>query len=209
MLKDYFTKAGIEKLLSRVRIGGDTIASHLRQNRENNKAGYYQLFKRAVRAKLSLDQFATGLQKKVKTRKRHTLTTLRNIMSSIRGEARAILATGQGTWHNNGVLDGKTTEICAGYIGASWELPYSQIPDKPPRVSITPHPCRSFLTFVKEGEQAPNQAPFMEQFGADEELQKELLGPTRFEAYKSGSLMIDSFVDYEKSVLTTLEDLGL
>lgn len=213
MLKDFLTKTGITKLIDSVRLAGLTVADHLKVNRNNTKTTLKNLFKRSVMGEVAPDVFSEQLSKTVKTRKRQTLTTLKNVMSGVRGRGRAVLSVGRkGTWYNNGTLDGKTTAICSSYMGASWPTPpakYADIPDKPPRVSVTPHPCRSFLTFVPEGKAAPNQADFMEQFNASEELKEELLDPVRYKAYAEGRLTINSFADYEKATLNTIEELGL
>lgn len=210
MLKGFLTKIGITGLLDKVRIAGLTIADHLKQNRVNTKASFTGLFKRAVMGDAPVEQFVEKLGTMAKTRKRQTLTTLKNIMGAVRGQARAVVVGRKaGTWHNNGILDGVTTSICRSYMFSSWDLPYSEIPEKPPRVSVTPHPCRSFLTFVKKDDPAPTRSSFMDEFNADESLQRELLGAKRFEAYKAGKLTITSFAQFERVVLTTLEDLGL
>lgn len=210
MLKDFLTRVGITKLLGSVRIGGLTVKEHLDRNTENTVTGFKNLFRRVVFGGVPLDQAIEQAGKLSKRRKRQTLTTIKNIMGAVRGQVRAIqVGRKSGAWHNNGILDGKTTSVCTGYMYSSWELPYAQIPDKPPRVAVTPHPCRSFLTFVKDGDTAPAKTSFMEQFNGDEALQAELLGPTRFDAFKRGELQIRSFPEYEKSVLNTLDDLGL
>lgn len=213
MLKEFLTKIGVKKLIDSVRLAGMTIAEHLTVNRNNTKRTFKGLFKRNVMSEAAPEVFSTQLDKIIKTRKRQTLTTHRNIQAANRAKMRERLSRNKkGTWFNNGVLDGNTTNICASYAGASWsttEFTYAEIPDKPPRISETPHPCRSRLVFVAEGEQQEEERPFIAQFNENEDLQRELLGKTRYEAYKGGELKINSFVDYEKTVLNTLEDLGL
>lgn len=44
---------------------------------------------------------------------------------------------------------------------------------------------------------------------SSEELQRELLGPTRFAALERGEIQINSFANFERATLNTLEDLGL
>lgn len=213
MLKGFLTKIGVKKLINSVRLAGMTVAEHLTVNRNNTKRVFKDVFKRNVMAEASPKVYSEQLDKIIKTRKRQTRTTHQNIQAANRAKMRERLARNKkGTWFNNGVMDAKTTKICAGYMGASWptsEFTYAEIPDKPPRVGETPHPCRSSLVFVPEGETRERERPFMEQFNEDEDLQRELLGKTRYEAYKSGELKIDSFVQYENSVLNTLEDLGI
>lgn len=211
MLKEFFSKKGIKKLIDRVRIGGMTVNAHLTKNRTNTKAMFDGLFTRMVMGEATLDQAVEEVNKVAKTRKRQTLTTIKNVMHSVRGQARAITVGGQaGTWYNVGTLDGVQTHVCFGYMGDSWDIPYSQILDKPPRVSVTPHPCRSFLVFRKRGDNTlPPEPPFMEQFNASEDLQRELLGKKKFEAYKRGEFKIRSPAEYEKRKLTSVKELGL
>lgn len=210
MLKEFLKKTSIGLLLGKVRMGGQTIAEHLKQNRINTKTSFTDTFKRAVMGDAPLEQVIDQLGKVSKRRKRQTLTTLKNVMSAIRGQARAtVVGRRKGRWFNQGVLDSGTTERCLHYMTASWDLPYSEIPERPPRVQIIPHPCRSILVFRTDSQEPPEQTPFMEQFNSDEDLQRELLGKTRFEAYKKGELPINTFSQYEKSVLLTLDELGL
>jgi len=210
MLKDYLTKKGITKLLDKVRISGLTPSFFLTENKANTKSALKKLFKRHVMNESPADVFSRDLTKTIKARKRFTLNNLRNLMSGIRGEARNIQAFGRkGKWFSRGVLDSGTTHVCASYFGQSWDLSYADIPDKPPRIAEVYHPCRSFLQFVEAGETEPDERSFMDQFNDSEELQLDMLGKTRFDAFKSGELKITSFKDYEKSVLNTIEELGL
>lgn len=210
MLSKFFNKDGIAQFLSKVRLAGMTVSSHLAENRANTKRLLKDLFKRMVMADVPGETFAQSLGKLVKARKRHTLSTLKNIMSAIRGRGRAILSMGQkGTWYNVGVLDAATTRICRRYMFSKWRLSYEQIPDRPPRVAETPHPCRSFLKFVPDGQEPPDQTDFMSEFNSSEALQLELLGKHRFRAFKQGKLQITSFAQYEHATLNTLEELGL
>ena len=208
MLREFFTKTGIVRFLSRIRIGGFTVKSTLRENRANSKRALKQAFRSAVYGETDPAVFAQTLRKVVKTRKRQTLTTFKNIMVSVRGQARAVLATGKGKWYNRGILDGATTDICIAHMGKVWDIPYSQIPNRPPRTPPI-HQCRSFLDWVPDGDPAPDERPFIEQFNASEELQRELLGKTRFEAFKAGDLPITTFPMYEAAVLLTLAELNL
>jgi len=192
MLKDYLTKKGITKLLDKVRISGLTPSFFLTENKANTKSALKKLFKRHVMNESPADVFSRDLTKTIKARKRFTLAFGR-----------------KGVWHNLGTLDSGTTHICASYMGMKWDLPYRDIPDKPPRIAEVYHSCRSSLVFVEAGESEPDQRPFMEQFNDSEELQLDMLGKTRFDAFKSGELKITSFKDYEKSVLNTIEELGL
>ena len=209
MLRDLLTREGIKKLLGRLRIGGRTPASILKENRENTKAALKRNFRDSVMADVDSATFAQSLGQVVKSRKRQTLSTLRNIMSSVRGEARAVLATGNGYWLSRGVLDSGTTEICARLKGARYHTTYSQIPMKPPRVP-PPHPCRSFLVWVPEGTKPPAEETFEQEWRNNPELQRDLLGKAKFEAFERGELgRIETYAQYEKVVTKTLEDLGI
>ena len=206
MLNQFFTRSGIVNFLRRVRSRGFTPTALLRRNRNNTRQQLKDAFAVAVNSDHESARFAEDLNSIVRRRKISTLVTLRGLMSSVRGQARAVLATGKrGRWHNVSVLDGRTSTICIGYIGQSWDGPYSDIPDKPPR-----HPnCRSFLRFVEDGDPIPDERPFIEQFNESEEVQLDLLGAKRFEAFKNGDLPINSVAQFERAVLNTLEDLGL
>lgn len=210
MFKKFLSKTGIAKLIDRVRISGATVGSLLNENTDNSKRAFKGMWKRLVLSDQKPETYLAELQKTGKTRKRQTLNTLKNTMSAIRGQARAVAAFGRrGVWANNGTLDSGTTPICAFHLSMTWPQPYSAIPNKPPRIPPV-HPCRSFITFVPEGEALPSEAPFMEQFNGSEELRRDLLRPSRFEAIKRGDLPpIKSFAQYERTTLTTLEDLGL
>lgn len=185
------------------------MAETTKANRQNTKSTMFGLFKSSVRNKVPVEVFMQSLGKVVATRKRQTLATLKNVMTAVRGQARAVLATGQsGRYFNVGVLDSSQTTVCARYIGMSWPAPYSAIENKPPRTPPV-HNCRSMIVFRKDGDPEPDETPFMDQFNASEELQLNLLGKTRFDAMKRGDLRITSFAQYERSVLTTLDEMGL
>lgn len=211
MIKELIKKGAskIGDFLGKIRVGGFTVSSVLKRNRENTIGTLLDVFRSALLSDVDLATYSQTLEKTIKTRKRAALNTLRNTFSAVRGQARAILATGKsGIWSNVSVLDERTTEVCRSHVGMTWNTPYSQIPNKPPRIPPT-HPCRSILLFREDGTKYEEEKPFMEQFNSDEKLQKELLGTTRYEAYKSGSLEINSYGAFEKSVLNTLDDLGL
>ena len=209
MLKDFFTKRGIKNLLDKVRVGGATVKSHLDANKKNSIESFFGLFKRVVMAGTDIDIAIAEATKLAKTRKRQTLNTLKNILAAVRGQGRAVMAMGKkGIWANSSVLDGNTTEVCRNHVGMTWRLPYSEIPNKPPRVPPA-HPCRSFLIFRQDGFDYVDERPFMDQFNASEDVQLDLLKPTRFEAFKKGELKINSFAQFERVVLTNLVELGL
>ena len=209
MLKEFLTATGIAKLIDRIRIGGLTVRDTLKTNRDNTKFQLKQLWKRAVRGEWEASTFAIELDKVIKTRERETLTTLKGVMLATRGEARAILAPRGGYWISRGVLDGSTTPICTRLRGARYDVPYSQISDKPPR-SPPPHRCRSFLTHHEDGSQPPAEESFEQAWRGNDELQKELLGPKRYEAYKAGAFgRIETYAQYEKAILVPVSELDI
>jgi len=208
MLKEFLTRIGARRFLDRVRVGGMTVKEHMRMNRRNSEAAFVNLFRTMIRSDQPIGTVVTEAAKVSKSRKAATLRTLRNVMTGVRGRARATLATGQGRFHNRAVFDENITHTCAKFIGESWPKPYSAIPNIPPRVPPV-HPCRSWIQWVPEGEPAPDERPFITQFNESEELQKDLLGPARFEAFKNGDLPITTFSQYERSVTFTLSELGL
>lgn len=211
MLSDWIKRGAskIGEFIDKVRVGGFTVPSILKRNRDNTKKTLLDGFRSALNADVDLAAYSRSLEKAAKTRKRATLTTLKNTYSAVRGQARAILATGKsGIWANSSVIDGNTTDICMAHVGRTWRMPYSQIENKPPRIPPS-HPCRSILLFRQDGRQYEEERPFMDQFNDNEGLQKELLGKTRYNAYKDGKLSISSFAEYEKNTLNTLDDLGL
>lgn len=212
MLSDWLKLSKIKDFISKVRIGGFTADSMINENNQNTRAALKKLARRSILGEVPAETFMQQLGKTIKIRKRQTLNNLRNIMSGVRGQARSIQAFGrQGQWFNVGTFDSAQTAICSSYMGRSWDMSYSQIPsiDKPPRIAEQFHYCRSYLEFVEKGQEPINQAPFMDQFNSSDEVKLDMLGKTRYEALKAGELEIKSFKDYEKSVLNTLDDLGL
>lgn len=211
MFKEFFTKKGIINLLSKVRIGGFTPFALLKDNRKNTARILRLLGKRAINGDVPAESFLQTLSKTIKTRKRHTLINLRNIFTGVRGHARNLQSLGKkGKWYNRGVFDSKQTVVCGSFMGMSWDMPYSQIPDKPPRIAEIYHPCRSGLEFVKAGEPEPDERPFMVQFNEMSESQKiEMVGKKKYAAVKEGKEKLESFKDYERLVLTNLDDLGI
>lgn len=211
MLKDFFSIKKIGGFIDKVRVGGFTVKEMLKKNKQNTVFALKELTERAVRSEMEAETYIQELGKTFKSRRRKLLTNLKNIMSSVRGKARDIQSFGKkGKWYNVGVFDSNQTEICASYMGESWDIPYEQIPDKPPRISVTYHPCRSILEFIESGEPPIDQAPFKTQFGnASDEVKEGLLGKTKFKAFQSGEFEINSFADYEKIRRWTLDELGL
>lgn len=212
MLLDWI-KAPLEKIrdsfVKRIGVGGFTIVETILQSRKNTRRMYAELRERADKNAWGLDVYDAQLEALRKRRKVQVLTTYKNIGSAIRGYARSLLAIGQqGRYYNVTVLDEKTTHVCLRYVGQSWPKPYSAIPDKPPRTQELIHRCRSFLTF--RATPPDNQDSFITQFkNSDDEFKLKLLKPKRFEAYKAGRLKINSYAQFEKTVLFTLEELGL
>ena len=141
------------------------------------------------------------------------MRAVRNVGVSIRGEARALQAVGrEGRFYNVSTLDSNTTQVCINHIGASWPKPYSAIPNLPPRTPPV-HICRSWIRFVGDDESVEDldERPFIQQFregGPD--LQRQLLGPTKFEAIERGDLPpINSIAEFENIATRTLAELGL
>jgi len=206
-LSDFFSRKGVVKLLDKVRSSGYTPSALLKRNRDNTKRDLKSLFRTAVLDGHSSEQFAGDLERTIKARKRRTLTTMRGLMSSIRGQARAVLATGRsGRFYNVSVIDSRTSVICLGFVGKSWPKPYSDIGSPPPRHAN----CRSYLVFVGDGNNPPDGRSF-EQIWRDggDELHRELLPKTKYEAFKRGELEISTFKQYEDVIIHTLDDLGL
>ena len=207
MLSEFFTRKGIVKLLGRVRSDGFTPSALLRRTRNKSKSDLKALFRRAVLGGYSQERFANELDATIRARKRNTLVTMRGLMLSVRGSARAALATGRsGRFHNVSTIDSRTSVICLGFVGQSWPKPYSDIPDKPPRHAN----CRSHLVFVPDGAEPPDDRSFDEVWrdGGDQ-LHRQLLPKTKYEAFKRGDLVIETIKQYEDAILHTLEDLGL
>lgn len=198
-----------EFLLPKIEVGGFSILETIRQNRENTRLAHNSVIERAVKNNWPVEELDSQLEKMQKARRVHTLTTYKNIGAAVRGHARSLLAIGRkGRFYNVSVLDEKTTHVCLGYVGQSWPKPYSAIPEKPPRTQRLIHRCRSYLEF--RGSAPSDTRSFIQQFrDGDDEFKREMLGPRRFEAYKSGKLPINSYAQYEKSVLYTLEELNI
>ena len=207
-LRDFFTRAGIRRLLSRIRPGGFTVNDILRDNNRKNKEAFREVFRQAVRNNMPLEVAIREFDRVSSSRKAHSLRTFKNIMVAVRGQARAVIAGRRnGFWLSRGILDSATTNICVRLRGARYHLPYTQVPDKPPRVPPI-HPCRSFLQFVPEGEQPPTEESFETLWRDNPELQRELLGPTRFESFQNGDLgRIETFAQFERVVLTPVSEL--
>ena len=207
-LRDFFTREGIRRFLSRIRVGGFSVNETLRENNRNTQASFLNKFRQAVRADMPVETAIREFGAVARSRRNHTLRTLKNIMVAVRGQARAVIAGRRnGFWLSRGILDSATTDICVMLKGARYDLPYSQVPNKPPRTPPI-HPCRSFLQFVPEGEQPPTEESFETLWRDNPELQRELLGPTRFEAFENGELgRIETFAQFERVVLTPVSEL--
>ena len=207
-LRDFFTRAGIRRFLSRIRPGGFAVNNILRDNNRKNKEAFREVFRQAVRNDMPLDVAIREFDRVSRSRKAHSLRTFKNIMVAVRGQSRAVIAGRRnGYWLSRGILDSGTTDICARLKGARYDLPYSQVPNKPPRTPPI-HPCRSFLQFVPEGEQPPTEESFETLWRDNPELQRELLGPTRFESFQNGELgRIETFAQFERVVLTPVSEL--
>lgn len=194
---------------SAINVGGFSIIDNVLQNRKNTKRMKEELAERSVKNKWTPEVFDEQLATLRKRRKSQTLTTYKNIGSSVRGYGRSLLAIGRsGRFYNVTVLDEKTTHVCLGYVGMSWPKPYSAIPEKPPRVQRLIHRCRSYLEFRSSPPE--DNGGFMQQFNeGGDELQRQLLKPKRYEAYKAGKLSINSYAQFEKVVLFNLDELGI
>ena len=211
-LRDFFSTEGVRRFLSRIRISGETPTRVLRDNRTATRFELKRNFRSAVNADNDVGTFAQSLGQTVKRRKRASLRALRNVGVAIRGQARSVIASGRrGRWVNVSTLDGRTSEVCIRHIGLSWPQPYSAIPNRPPRLPT--HHCRSWLRFVGDDESVEDldERPFIQQFregGPD--LQRSLLGPTKFEAIERGDLPpINSISEFENIATRTLAELGL
>lgn len=198
-----------EALLPRIDVGGFSIVDTVLKNRQNTRRMYDDLVERAAKNKWTALVFDEQLRSLQKSRKVTTLTTHKNIGVAVRGYARSIVAVGRtGRFYNNTTLDTVTTHVCLGFLGMSWPKPYSAIPEKPPRTQRLIHRCRSFLEFRSTPPE--DEGTFIQQFNAgDDELKLQLLKPKRFEAYKNGQLTINSYAQFERATLFTLEELGI
>ena len=197
------------KLFGIIDVGGYSIDSVLEKSRENTRLRYKDVIERSIKNNWDAETLDSQLNTLYKSRKTQILTSHKNIMSSVRGYGRSLLAVGRsGRFYNVTVLDEKTTHVCIEYIGQSWPKPYSAIPNKPPRIQILIHRCRSYLEFRSKPPE-DNQT-FITQFNnGGDELQLKLLKPERFKAYKDGKLKINSYSQFEKAVLFTLKELKL
>lgn len=194
---------------SAVKVGGFSIIETILKNRENTKRMKQDLIEQAARNDWTPEVLDEQLAVLSKRRRPQTLTTYKNIGVAVRGYARSLLTIGRkGRYYNVTVLDEKTSHVCLGYVGASWPKPYSAIPEKPPRIQRLVHRCRSYLEF--SGDEPADTRTFIEQFkDGNDALQEQLLGPVRFRAYKEGRLQINTYAQFERAVLNTIEDLGL
>ena len=198
-----------EKLFGKIDVGGFTVDDCIKKSRENTKRMYGDIIRRSIANKWDAETLDAELNRLYKSRKTQILTTYKNIMSAVRGYGRSLLSIGRkGRFYNVTVLDERTTHVCLKYVGMSWAKPYSAIPDKPPRIQVLIHRCRSYLEFRTKPPE--NNKTFIQQFNdGGDDLQLKLLKPERFKAYKDGKLKINSYADFEKAVLFTLEELKL
>jgi|GEM_PF-4141614 len=202
-------KAIREKFFPKIDVGGFSIIETIKRSRQNTKRMHDDLIDRRIRNDWTTEEYDGQLAALKKRRQVQLLTTYKNIGSSVRGYARSLLAVGrEGRFYNVGVLDERQTTVCAGYMGQSWPKPYSAIPERPPRTQRVIHRCRSYLEFRTS--EPDDTRDFITQFNdSDDELKRQLLGPVRFEEYKAGRLPINSYSQYERAKLFTLEELGI
>ena len=209
MLREFFTRAGIRRFLSRIRVGGFGVNEILRDDSRNTQAAFLSRFRQAVRADMPVETAIREFGAVARSRRNHALRKLKNIMVAVRGQARAVIAGRRnGRWFNRAIFDENITDTCASFIGATWDVPYSEIERKPPRTPPI-HPCRSWLQFVPDGDPEPDERPFIQQFNEDEDAQLGLLGRTKFEAFRAGELEINSFAQFERIRLTRVDELNL
>ena len=197
-----------DKLFNLIDVGGYSITEVLNKSKENTAKRYKELINRSIKNNWDADTLDQELNRLYRSRKSQILTSHKNIASSVRGYARSLLSIGRsGRFYNVTVLDEKTTHVCLGYVGQSWPKPYSAIPNKPPRIQVLIHRCRSFLQFRSSPPE--NNEKFITRFNKDEEFQLNVLKPKRFKLYQEGKLKINSYADFEKSVLFTIKELDL
>jgi SPP1 gp7 family putative phage head morphogenesis protein len=125
-------------------------------------------------------------------------------------------------WKSVGVLDNRTTLICAALDGDRYMkkdgFKWNTIPNKPPRHFR----CRSIITPLtdldEDGDtraangdtkgQVPAKLTFQKWFDRQSpSFQKKYLGTARFELYKNGKMKISSFVDVKTGEKFTLDEI--
>jgi len=197
------TRKGIRKLLRAIRFHGFTYRETAQENLENTKKTLYSTFRQNFEA--PTEQMAAQSWRTFKSRTKHLRNTLHNVMASARGRIRAILNPGCKKWVSVAVLDSNTTQICQSLAGKRYNVVYSQIPNKPPRTPPI-HPCRSLL--LPECNREPLKVDtFKDWLKQNDDEVREWLGPTRYRAWKSGDLSINSFIDLKSHRLWTIEEL--
>ena len=99
------------------------------------------------------------------------------------------------------ILDGQTTPICQSRDGNRY--PIDSGPRPPAHIG-----CRSIVTEVLNGFPPPDRQTYGEWLNAQEnEVQDEILGPSRARLLRSGKITVKGFVDKRGKKLT-LEELG-
>ena len=129
------------------------------------------------------------------------------------------------------ILDSKTTEVCRSFNGLTY---FYKFPDKGtlPYQAMPPlhHRCRSFVTPITKSYQelgldpdsltagqktllaggVPQTQSYAEWFNSQsDKVQREVLGATRYTAYKNGSIKINSFTSNgQRLTIKQLEKAG-
>ena len=74
-LRDFFTRAGIRRFLSRIRPGGFAVNNILRDNNRKNKEAFREVFRQAVRNDMPLEVAIREFDRVSSSRKAHSLRT--------------------------------------------------------------------------------------------------------------------------------------
>jgi hypothetical protein len=113
------------------------------------------------------------------------------------------------------VLDNKTTAICRARDKAAWDMNDDPLPTSPVQIAFPGPPpwhfgCRTILVPILLGDDLVAEETYDEWFDAqDEETQREILGPTRYELWKEGRLTMQEMVDQSGQALTVEELEGM
>lgn len=109
-------------------------------------------------------------------------------------------------------LDGRTSDLCLSRAGGAWSSDGNPWPGSFVSISFpgfTPWhwKCRTFLAPILKGQQPDEAMTFSDWIeGEDEDVQKDVLGPKRFELWKQGHVSPDQMIDQSGNRLT-LEQL--
>ena len=80
MLREFFTRAGIRRFLSRIRVGGFSVNETLRDDSRNTQAAFLNMFRQAVRADMPVETAIREFGAVARSRRNHALRKLKNIM---------------------------------------------------------------------------------------------------------------------------------